>query len=318
MKNFTPKLKIYLIVFAFIISFNSFSQSTANYDISFTSTWSETTHPHPDFPSNAHWSDLVGATHNSSVTFVEIVGMEEFASPGIEDVAETGSNSAFNDEVDDAITAGTANQWLQQEFSPFAAISTATLSNITVSESFPLLSLISMIAPSPDWMIYVNSLNLRNATNDGWKNTFTIDLYPYDAGTEDNDNIYSTSNSATNPPEPITSLQGITPFSSLKVGTLTITLNSVLGVDEVSSVNNIKLYPNPVNDVLTIANIQNVELKTIEVYNLLGSLVLEVNINNLSFNDTFNLNVSDLNKGVYLTKLIAENNQSKTHKLLIE
>ncbi len=315
MKNFTHQFKIYLIVFTFLISFSSLSQSTANYDISFTSTWSETTHPDTNFPSNAHWSDLVGATHNSSVTFVE---MGELASPGIEDVAETGSNSEFNDEVGNVITAGNADQWLQQGFSSSAAISTATLSNITVSENFPLLSLVSMIAPSPDWIIAVNSLNLRNATNDGWKNTFSVDLLPYDAGTEENTIVYSTSNNALAEHLPIASLQGITPFSSLKVGTLTITLNSVLGVDEVPSINSIKLYPNPVNDVLTIANIQNINLKTIEVYNILGSLVLQVNIKDLSFTDTLQLNLSDLNEGVYLTKLIANNNQSKTQKLLIE
>ncbi len=315
MKNFTPQIKIYLVIFIFLISISSFSQSTANYTISFTSTWSDITHPNVNFPSNAHWSDLVGANHNSSVTFVE---MGELASPGIENVAETGSNSEFNDEVDNAITAGNAEQWLQQGFSPFAAISTATLSNITVSEDFPLLSLASMIAPSPDWMIYVNSLNLRNATNDGWKDTFTIDLFPYDAGTEDNDIVYSTSNNATNPHQPISSLQGVAPFSSLKVGTLTITLNSVLGVDEVSSINNVKLYPNPVKDVLTITNIQNVDLKTVEIYNILGSLVLEVNFKDLSFNNSFRLDLSDLNKGVYLTKLIASNNHSKTQKLLIK
>ena len=214
---------------------------------------------------------------------------------------------------------GNADQWLQEPFSPFAAISSATLTNITVTEDFPLLSLASMIAPSPDWMIYVNSLDLRNATNDGWKDTFTIDLYPYDAGTEDNDIVYSTSNNPTNPHELISSLQSVTPFSSLKVGTLTITLNSVLGVDEViSSINDIKLYPIPVKDVLTITNIKNIDLRTIEVYNILGSLVLQVNIKDLSFNNNLQLNLSDLNKGVYLTKLIASNDESKTQKLLIK
>lgn len=315
MKKFTLQFKIYLIVFTFLISFSSYAQSTANYDISFTSTWSNTTHPNTNFPSNAHWSNLVGATHNSSVTFVE---MGELATSGIEDVAETGDNSQFFNEVNGAMTASNADQWLQQGFSPFGAISTATISNITVSEDFPLLSLASMIAPSPDWMIYVNSLNLRNAMNDGWKDTFTIDLFPFDAGTEDNDIVYSTENNATNPHQPISSLQGVSPFSSLKAGTLTITLNSVLGVDEVSSINSIKLYPNPVKDVLTIANLQNVDLKTIEVYNILGSRVLLVNIKDLSFNDKFQLNLSDLKKGVYLTKLIAYNDQSKTQKLIIE
>ena len=44
--------------------------ATANYTISFQGTWSDTSHPYPSFPSNAHWSNLVGALHNSNVIFV--------------------------------------------------------------------------------------------------------------------------------------------------------------------------------------------------------------------------------------------------------
>ena len=41
-----------------------------NYTVEFESTWSANTHP-TDFPSNPHFSGLVGGTHDNSVTFWE-------------------------------------------------------------------------------------------------------------------------------------------------------------------------------------------------------------------------------------------------------
>src|SRR5688500_14268429 len=43
---------------------------TAPYRVTFDSTWSATTHPQ-DFPSNAHFSGLIGGTHKAAVTFWE-------------------------------------------------------------------------------------------------------------------------------------------------------------------------------------------------------------------------------------------------------
>ncbi len=172
-----------------------------------------------------------------------------------------------------------------------------------------------MIAPSPDWFIAINSLNLRNVTNTDWKDTFSMDVFAYDAGTDDGSD-YTSSNSP-NSPVGVFMITG-PPINGNKMGTLTLTLQSVLGIEESNSIKNIKIYPNPVKGVITIANIQNINLKTIEIYNILGSLVLQVNIKDLSFNNNLQLNLSDLKKGVYFTKLMADNNQSKTQKLLIE
>jgi hypothetical protein len=107
------------------------------------------------------------------------------------------------------------------------------------------------------------------------------------------------------------------PINGNKMATVTFTLKNVLSIDEESPLNSIKIYPNPVRDVLTIANIQNVDLKTIEIYNILGNLVIQVNIKDLSFNNNLQLNLSELNEGIYLTKIISKDDQSKTQKLII-
>jgi len=61
--------------------------SVASYTVTFTSTWSASTHP-VDFPTSAHFSGLIGATHSNRVVFWRT---GELASPGIQAMAELGS-----------------------------------------------------------------------------------------------------------------------------------------------------------------------------------------------------------------------------------
>jgi hypothetical protein len=57
-----------------------------------------------------------------------------------------------------------------------------------------------MIAPSPDWFVGVNGLNLFE--NGSFVNEKTIILYPYDAGT-DSGTTYTSPDEPTEPPAPI-------------------------------------------------------------------------------------------------------------------
>ncbi len=203
-----------------MISAETAPTSDARYRITFDATWSPTTHPHPNFPSNDHWSALVGATHNDSIHLWE---MGQLATPGMKSVAEFGSNGVFNSEVNAAITAGSADQWIQAGFSPFSGVASAS-AEITATSDFPLLSLATMVAPSPDWFSGVDSLSLLDG-NGNWKNTFTVNVYPYDAGT-DSGSLYTSGNIVTSPFEPIADYTGVSPFSAEPLGTLTLTLIS--------------------------------------------------------------------------------------------
>lgn len=307
MKKIT--ITIILCFICTIIS-DSFAQSTATYDINFTSTWNSG--DHGTLPVNAHWSDLVGANHNSDIIFLEMGGT---ATTGIENVAEAGSNVVFNAEVQAAINTDNAEQWLQQSFSPFAAISSATLSNITISQEFPLLTLVSMIAPSPDWIIAVNSLNLWDVSMNKWKESFTVDLFPYDAGTK-NGFGYSGNNTATNPRGVITNVAGAAsyPFNATKIGTLTITFKSTtLSVDDFNSIENIKIFPNPVKTgQITLLNAE--ELSYITIFDILGKRVKTVSLH--SSNEKI-VDVSNLNQGIYIVKLISNSGAIESRKLLI-
>lgn len=304
----------FINIFTFLVLVtNSISaQSTATYDITFQSTWNST--DHGTLPANAHWSDLVGANHNSNITFLEIGAM---ASPGIESVAEDGSNGSFNSEVLAEINAGNAEQWLQKPVDPFNAIASASLNDIIISEDFPLITLASMIAPSPDWMIAVNSLNLWDTSNNKWKESFTIDLYPYDAGTEEGLN-YAINNAETNPQGLITNVAGATgyPFGPNKIGTLTITFKSTtLSTQNFDNITNVRLYPNPnYSGELTIQNTNT--LSKISIYDILGKKVKQIELKN-STQNIKTINVSDLKEGIYIVQLKDINGDTESKKLIL-
>lgn len=164
--------------------------SRAEYELTFDSVWSAATHPF-EFPSFPHWSGLVGATHNASVSFWSPGAL---ASPGVQQVAETGGKLQHLAEVNQAVLSGSAEQALS---GPGIGVSPGvTTFRFTVSQDYPLLSLISMVAPSPDWFSGVHDLALFDPAN-GWLEP-TITLFMYDAGTD-----AGTSYASANAPEPL-------------------------------------------------------------------------------------------------------------------
>lgn len=316
MKTITKQLFLLLTVFL-LVSHISFGQSMATYTITFTGTWNATDHTQGSimFPSNDHWSNLVGATHNSSITFWE---PDQMATLGIEDVAERGDNEEFLNEVNAAITTGTADQWLEESFeTPNMATSSSTLMSITVNENFPLLTLVTMIAPSPDWFAGVHDVSLRNGSN--WESSINIDLFPYDAGTEDGSN-YSGSNPASIPQEDITNITNVNPFNNAKVGTLTITLETVLSTPTNDFKSGISLSPNPSKGMVYLNNSTTEALKNVQVFDVLGKLIKTINTQSRDFGATTKtqLNLTDLNSGIYLMKVNSAKGNSSLKKLIIE
>ena len=81
-----------------------------------------------------------------------------------------------------------------------------------VQNMYSMVSLITMIAPSPDWFVGVDSYDLCGMN--GWKENVTMDLLPWDAGTE-NGQTYSLFNTATTPVDVI---MRITPNSNSDIG----------------------------------------------------------------------------------------------------
>jgi hypothetical protein len=174
--------------------------ATARYRVVFESTWSAATHP-TDFPADdPHYSGLIGGTHKSSVTFWEEGAA---ASDGIKDMAERGRKTPLDMEVLQATTAGHAEHLLS---GPDLDVSPGSASmEFDVSQAFPLVTLVTMIAPSPDWFVGVSGLALFQ--NGQWREDVRVELAGFDAGT-DSGTTYRSSNRETTPRSVISRLTG--------------------------------------------------------------------------------------------------------------
>ena len=188
--------------------------TTATYRVVFEATWSASTHP-TNFPGGAHFSPLIGAVHDEDATFWAPEGT---ATPGIESMAETGSTSALTNEIQAEIPD---NALAVINGSGIRSPGSTTIQAVTLREDFPLVTLVTMIAPSPDWFVGVSDLPLRDAAGN-WIGELEVVLYPYDAGT-DSGTAYNSANDDTQPREPIHSLRGVNPFSNEPIGRFTFT-----------------------------------------------------------------------------------------------
>lgn len=164
------------IVFVFIM-FSVTPAYAAVYDLTFQGFWNESHVEAENYPSGAHFTSLVGATH---VIGGALWVPGELASKAIENVAELGNSALLSSDVNEGIVAGTAGEFISVSgLSQFPRSSSASF-NIFADK--PEVTLISMIAPSPDWFIGVSGLSLRDEY--GWIESLVVDLRPWDAGTE--------------------------------------------------------------------------------------------------------------------------------------
>ena len=191
--------------------------ATAVYTVTFKGAWTAEATP-GGVPDGAHFSPLIGGVHNADVAFLEAGGT---ATPGIESMAERGRTATLTEEIQAA--GANALSVLRKESGPGATASD-TFEAVTVTAGHPRITLLSMIAPSPDWFVGVFGLSLLDAEGN-WADALTVNLYPWDAGTEEGDD-FSFDNAATVPPGTIVSLRGTGRFSDAPIATLTFTLQS--------------------------------------------------------------------------------------------
>lgn len=170
---------------------------SATYAVTFRAVWNASSHGNqPPFPSGPHFSRVVGAAHAPEVSFWSSGGI---ATPGIENMAETGSVSSLCREIDAEADRGGSTTCVRGSESSFPSPGSARLS-VEATEELPLMTLVSMIAPSPDWFVGVSGMPLME---DGcWKERIEVDLVGYDAGT-DSGATFTARDADVTPHEPI-------------------------------------------------------------------------------------------------------------------
>jgi hypothetical protein len=186
---------------------------TAEYDVRFEATWSRASHP-ADWPDDAHFSGLVGGVHSADVDFWHDGA---YASNGIKDMAERGRTSTLSQEVQAAIGAGQAREViLGGAINPSPGVATG---QFTVSRDFPLATVLTMVAPSPDWFTGVDAISLFE--NGNWVDQKIFTVYAWDAGT-DSGATFDSGNEETVPRERIHLLESLS-FDDNPIGRFVFT-----------------------------------------------------------------------------------------------
>lgn len=172
---------------------NNFSEAT--YTLEVTGKWSS-----PDFtvPAGVHFTSFAGMVHNTNG---ELWKPGKLATKGVENIAETGSTTAILLEIDSVIRSKNALSLIL--FTPPGATGTKK-ATLYCNSNYSLVSFASMLAPSLDWFIGLSGLNLYS--NNKWVSDTTVQLFVFDAGTEDGD-IFGYNNPPANPQQTIHLLQ---------------------------------------------------------------------------------------------------------------
>lgn len=149
----------------------------ASYRMTLSSFWTAAAFP-TRFPSSAHLTAVVGATHGNGINFWAVGSA---ASPGVKDVAERGITGSMLSEVERAIANGTAETSLTGGGVPLGGGSVSLI--LSVSTAHPRVTFVTMLGPSPDWFTGVAGVSLLSEGL--WLPSLRLPLRVYDAGTDD-------------------------------------------------------------------------------------------------------------------------------------
>jgi hypothetical protein len=161
---------------------NAIPAGVAEYTIVLKSTWTAANHPF-EYPSagaltGPHFSGLIGASHDASYKlFSEGVA----PTPGLENLSEQGKHSPLDGELREAATRGSVGELF--ESGPLKDFGDSLVATVRVDEHHSLVSLVAMIAPSPDW--FTGAANIDLLENGMWVSSRTLALNAYDSGGDD-------------------------------------------------------------------------------------------------------------------------------------
>ncbi|OLD85232.1 MAG: hypothetical protein AUG85_14350 [Gemmatimonadetes bacterium 13_1_20CM_4_66_11] len=167
----------------------------AEYTVIVKSTWTKTTHPF-EYPSGARFSGMIGASHNAKYS---IFAVGRRPTPGLERLSEEGKHSPLDTEIRTAIDQGNALALF--ESGGLKNFKDSMVATVRVDHTHPLVDVVNMIQPSPDWFTGATNVNL--AENGGWVARRTLTLPPYDSGGDDG-KTYQAPDRDTNPKKPTT------------------------------------------------------------------------------------------------------------------
>src|SRR5712691_1967860 len=167
----------------------------AEYTVIIKSTWTRASHPF-EYPSGAHFSGMIGVSHNAKYS---IFAIGRRPTPGLERLSEEGKHSPLDTEIRTAIDQG--NALMLFESGGLKNWRDSMVATVRVDPAHTLVSVVNMVAPSPDWFTGVSSVNLADGGT--WVARRTLTAPAYDSGGDDG-KTYKAPDKDTNPKKPTT------------------------------------------------------------------------------------------------------------------
>ncbi|WP_131781213.1 spondin domain-containing protein [Legionella gresilensis] len=127
-----------------------------------------------------HFSGLIGATHTAGF---KLFAKGQKPTPGLENLSEHGEHSPLDKEIDAAIKAGKAGTLIETKEGIKGPIHEPVTTIFTTTQKFPMVTMVAMIAPSPDW--FAGAADVKLYSNGKWVPTITVDAYAWDSGGDD-------------------------------------------------------------------------------------------------------------------------------------
>jgi hypothetical protein len=154
----------------------------AEYTVVLKSSWTKANHPF-EYPaagaiSGPHFSGVIGASHDATYSLFSDGALP---TPGLERLSEEGKHDPLDAEIRAAVTAGTAGALF--ESGPLRDFADSIVTTVKVDERHPFVSVVAMVAPSPDW--FTGAANVNLVENGGWVQSRTIELLAWDSGGDD-------------------------------------------------------------------------------------------------------------------------------------
>lgn len=165
------------------------------------------------------FSPISIVTHSPRVSFLTVSG---FASPQVEQIAETGDNGRFLSFAKSLTSVSS----VESASGPTMPGSETTV-RVNATCAYPYITGLSMIAPSPDWIVQFSNVPLLDL-NGSFIDEDSGTLFAYDAGTDSGDMFTNPFNATfdmpTEPPQTIVplSMDETDAFDGMAVGSYRI------------------------------------------------------------------------------------------------
>lgn len=153
----------------------------AKYEMAFQGNWIRNNHP-KDFPEDVwstRFSDLIGASHKKGSQFWED-GMAP--SDGLKELASNGTTKLLESELMGKIT--NVHTIIKARGLAYPNITSSSYAIFRVDKENHLVSVVTKMIPSPDWIVGVSNMELC-LSNSSWIQSKSFNLYPRDVGTDD-------------------------------------------------------------------------------------------------------------------------------------